>query len=74
METKFWLIGYGNLVYDRAINAFVPGNILHAEITRETLNRLTFDHEEDADTLVQELVSLGCKDATKKGYRLEVPD
>ena len=64
----FWLIGYGRLVWDRTITAFVPISVLNKVVDSEVMDRFRFMDEAECDYQVSELHAIGCTDAHKKGY------
>jgi hypothetical protein len=67
----FWLIGYGELVWDRTITAFVPMSVLRsgsAPLSWEVLDRFRFTDESVCDAQIKELRVLGCSQVSKKEY------
>ena len=68
----FWMIGYGKVVWDRTITAFVPMAVLKGSmsspVAREVIDRFAFDNEAEVDAQVTELKALGVDQVVKKGY------
>ncbi len=69
----FWMIGYGETVWDRTLMAFVPMSILQSPkpISHEIIDRFRYADEGEADAQMDELKRLGCSQVVKKGYRGE---
>lgn len=69
---SFWLIGYGELLWDRTVTAFVPmaviktGGVLYHIL----LDRFMFLDEAECDEQVRELEALGCSYLKKKAYAM----
>jgi hypothetical protein len=72
---SFWLIGYGELLWDRTITAFVPMSVIQVKkgtpIHADLLDKYRFMSELEVDVQMAELTALGCTYCKKKEYACE---